>query len=142
MLPQPYASGTKPILQKRGYRQIVEGDDKTARAVLFWVDGHQVTAALIKTTIAADGRDQGLAWNMSVEKVDTSLAASHEREDPGVNGYEGSAELRPYRYPPTRWILTFADENEARRFIRTWHRRPFPLSRGGDSSLVYTELLW
>lgn len=134
-----YTPGTTAVLQGRGYPQLVDGEDKIGRSVLFKVDGQQVTTTMIRNTIAADGRQRGLAWNVSIEKLDTS---SVEVEDHASSDYDESAELRPQRHVPPRWILTFEDENEARRLIRIWHRKPFPLARGDGPRLVHAELLW
>lgn len=134
-----YTPGTKAVLQGQGYPQLVDGEDKTGRSVLFRVDGQQVTTPVIRTTIAADGRQRGLAWNFAIEKLDTSQVGP---EDHASSEHDGSAELRPQRHVAPRWILSFEDENEARRFIRNWHRRIFHLARGNGHRLVHAEFLW
>ena len=132
---------TKRLLDQRGYRQLVEGNDKRGRSVLFRVEGQQLTTSIIRDTIAADGQERGLAWGMSIEKVEKSAATT---VDGGchVLEYDGSPELRPQRTTPLRYILSFADENQARSFIRAWHRRPFPGTRGEGPNLVHAELMW
>jgi hypothetical protein len=52
-----------------------------------------------------------------------------------------------YRPPAARkWIVTFADATDAQRFVRTWHRRPFPFAGGfvpmEGAPIVHAELLW
>ena len=137
-----YSTGTRPLLHNRGYDQLVHGDGKTNGAVLFWVDGQQITSQVIRNTIAADGRERGLAWSVSIEKLDTSVAIIDQAQDPGSVADEGDSNLKTHRHIPARWILSFADEAEARRFIRAWHRMPFPLTRGDGPRLVHAEMLW
>ncbi len=134
-----YKPSTKALLQGRGYPQLVDGEDKTGRSVLFRVDGQQITTPVVRSTIAADGRQKGLAWNFSIEKLNTAQCSL---EDYGSSEYGTSAELRPQRHIAPRWILSFEDENEARRFIRTWHQTTFPLARGDGPRLVHAEFLW
>ena len=139
----PFYSGkTKAVLQERGYRQLVEGDRKSGRSVLFWVDGQSLTATIIRNIVAADGRDRGLAWNMVVEKVEPPKANFDEDIEAENSDYEEGAEWDSVRHTPSRWLLSFADENEARAFIRAWHRKPFPGARGEGLKLVRAEFLW
>ncbi|KAL6718322.1 hypothetical protein ACLMJK_004411 [Lecanora helva] len=142
MLKPPYAPRTRLIFRQRGYPQLVEGEAKAGRSVLFWIDGHQVTTSMIKRTLDEDGQERGLAWNMLIQRVDPSMAGADLEEDTGSGGYEGSDQLRHHRSPPARWILTFTDESRARGFIRAWHRKPFPIERAQVLSLVHTEFLW
>ena len=137
-----YKNGTRTMLQQRGYPQIVQDDDKTGRAVLFWVDGQQPATPVVKNTIGADGRERGLAWSVSVEKLDTSKAMPDESRDVEDAQDEEELESRFRRHAPSRWILSFADKTEAKRFVRAWHRTPFPSTRGGTPGLVHAEILW
>lgn len=50
-----YTSGTKAVLPDRGCPQLMRGEDKTGRSLLFRIDGQHVTTAMIRNTIAADG---------------------------------------------------------------------------------------
>lgn len=137
-----YTSGTKAILLERGYPQLLKGENKTGRSLLFGVDGQHLTTTMIRNAIAADGRQKGLAWNISVEKLDNSNSAGGGGEDLVSSEYDGGAELVSQQIIPPRWILVFKDENEARRFMRDWHRRPFSLTHGSGSKLVHLDFLW
>lgn len=139
----PYSAAMKTLLERRGYPQLVDGEDKSGRSVLFWVDGSlQLATQTVRNTISADGRTRGMAWNVSVEKVDTPQATMDQVEELEDTEDDGSAELRVDRRAPTRWILAFADEAEARRFIRAWHRTHISFPRGEGPRLVHTEFLW
>lgn len=138
-----YSPGMKRLFNQRGYRQLVEQDDKSGRSVLFWVDGPHLTTYIIRNVVATDGRERGLAWNMTVEQLDTSAPAREEFEGSNdVDEADESSELSFQHTNIKRWILSFADENETRRFIRAWHRRTFPQDRGDDRRLVHAEFLW
>ncbi len=132
---------TKRLLDQRGYRQLVGANDKRGRSVLFRVEGQQLTTSVIRDTMAADGRERGLPWGMSIEKVDNSAAMTVDGDCHGLE-YDRTPEMRPQSSTPLRYILSFADENHARSFIRAWHRRPFPAARGEGPSLVHAELMW
>ena len=139
---QTYSPGLKSLLDLGGYPQLVEGKDQTRRSVLFWLDGPQLTASAIKHTIAADGREKGLAWDIAVEAVDTSAVLANEHKEHKSEVLEEISELRPRRRLPHRWIISFVDEGEARRFIRAWHRRPIPSAQSYSQDLAHAEFIW
>ena len=141
LLSSQYDPRTKQLLDQRGYRQLVGVNDKRGRSVLFRVEGQQLTTSVIRDTMAADGRERGLAWGISIEKVDTSAAMTFNGDCHGQE-YDRAPELRTQRSGASRYILSFADENHARSFIRAWHRRPFPTARGEGPALVHAELMW
>lgn len=138
-----YSAGIKQVLDQRGYRRLLEETNKTGRSVLFWVDGQQLPTSVIKHTVAADGRDRGLAWDISIERLDTSIIAANGFEDSTSTEPDGLADFGARRHVPSRWIMSFSNENEARRFIRAWHRRRFPSApRGDNPALVQAEFIW
>ena len=112
------------------------------RSVLFTVDGQQLPTSVIKHTVAADGRDRGLAWNVSIDRLDTSSVAADGFEDSTGTETAELAGLGARRHAFSRWVLSFLNESEARRFIRAWHRRSIPLARGDDPVLVQAEFIW
>ena len=142
LLQPSHAAGINSILQQRGYRQLVQGEAKTGRSVLFWVDGQHLNTSVIRNAVAADGRDRGLAWDVSFDKVEDLKAISDEEIHRETDDYEGSTEPKTSQRSSCRWIMSFTDESEARRFIRSWHRKHFPMARGDGPRLVHTEFLW
>ncbi|KAL8790472.1 MAG: hypothetical protein Q9213_000624 [Squamulea squamosa] len=141
----PYGSTIRRLIEYQGYPQLTEPVDNTGRAVLFWVEGHYPTTNAVRAAIDQDGRERGLPWGSQVghkyvEKLELpseSPEDSEERED---------AEPMAQRRSSRRWIVKLGDENEARRFVRTWHRRDFPLPsdhvRGEKPPIVNAEFLW
>lgn len=142
------AGQMKRVLDQRGYRPISGETDKARRSVLFSVDGQHFSTAMIKHTLVADGRDRGLAWDISIDRLDNSIEAADGFEDSMSTSTEEHAELGARRHSPSTWVISFTNENEARRFIRAWHRRPFPPTRGvpsarsDDPALVQAEFIW
>lgn len=137
-----YSAVIKQVLDRPGYRQLLEEANKTSRCVLFWVDGQQLHTSVIQHTIAADGRERGLAWDVSIDRLDTSIAAADGAEDSTSIELDELARKGARRHASSRWIIAFSNENEARRFIRAWHRRPFPSAPGDDPSPVQAEFIW
>lgn len=145
----PYAGGVKDILAKGGYEHLVRPNERAGRAVLIWVDGYRPNIYSIKRFIAHDGRHRGLAWALatdvsSIEMLEVPSGVPSELEE---TTYMDDPELKLKKSDLLRWIVTFGDEIEARRFVRAWHRRPFPIpnardSYGGPLPLVNVELLW
>lgn len=142
LLSPPYSPNTEQLVSQRGYTQLTDGTDRTGRSVLFWVDGRNLTTSMIKHIVVADGRDQGLAWDMSIEQVDTLASTADAANHATAVAYDEFAETEARRCAPPRWILSFSDESMARRFIRVWHRRPFPSARGHEARLVHAEFIW
>ena len=136
-----YNHSTKRLLDQRGYRQLVKENNRTGRSVLFKVEGQQLTTSIVRDTMVADGRERGLAWGVSIEKIDNSIPRPDDGDSQGLED-NGSEELRTQRSNTLRWILSFTDESQARSFIRAWHRRGFPAARGDVPSLVHAELMW
>ena len=149
----PYSAGVKRLIDQRGYTQLVQPEEKAGRSVLFWVNGYQPSTSLVRNAIAQDGRDRGMDWALlngrkSIEKVDVPNVLG-DAEDTEIDSKEvedweerGGAKRT---YP--RWIIAFMDEDEARRFVRAWHRRPFAVSRDPSLQdepppLIHAEFVW
>lgn len=150
----PYSPAVKKMIDQRGYAQLVSPEEKGGRSVLFWVNGHQPQTNLVRNVIAQDGRDRGMEWALlngrkSIEKVDVPTIPGdvEDLEDSSLEEVEGGNEPVNGRRPYPRWVITFEDENEARRFVRAWHRRLFSVSRDPSLQdepppLVHAEFLW
>lgn len=142
LLSPSYAASIKQVLDQRGYRPLLKKTNKTGRSVLFSVDGQRWPTSVIRDAVAADGRDRGLAWDISVDRLDTMRTVADGFDEPTCTETDELAELGARRHAPFRWVMSFLNENEARRFIRAWHRRPFPSGRGHDRAIVHAEFIW
>jgi len=148
LLLPPYSAMVTSLVEHGGYRQLVDGTGKAANAVLFWVEGFQPSTFFLKEVIARDGRDRALLWEIAGEgggitKLEVPVAATTDHEGEA----EDEGETRQTRRVVARWVIKFKNEAEARRFVRSWHRRPFPLHRdsavyGEPPPLANAEFLW
>ena len=154
----PYSPDVKRLLSQRGYSQIIGPNDKTGRAVLLWVYGYQPNSASIRNMISRDGKNRGLAWALangekSIEKVEDPPMSMEkpgepdEPEKPEEHGHGEDADSNRTKSVYPRWLISFTDEDEARRFARSWHRKPFPLrgervAVGEPHPLIHAEVIW
>lgn len=138
----PFSIGLKRVLDRGGYLRQPDGEDRTGRAVLFSVEGVQPTTREMGHAIALDGRDRGMLWNLAIEKLDTIATSGVESEDPEAIETIERSHSSSRHWALKRWILSFGSENEARRFARAWHRKPFPSPRRHDESVMRAEILW
>ena len=136
-----HSASIKQMLDQRGYRPLLEETLKTGRSVLFSVDRQRWPTSVIRDAIAADGRDRGLAWDISIDKLGTPTAADGF-DDSATSEIGQLIELGARRHALSRWLISFPTENEARRFIRVWHRRLFPTAQCDDPALVLAEFIW
>lgn len=103
-----------------------ERDDALAARVRVRLIGSRITAATLRAAIARDGRERGLPWGVvEGEEGVAALAGSGawvERglfsAGPGVEGGVGR-KVRAF----DRFVVTFEEAGEARRFVRGWHGR-------------------
>ena len=142
LLNPSYSASIKQVLDQRGYRPLLGETLKTGRSVLFSVDRQRWPTSVIRDAVAADGRDRGLAWDISIDKLDTSSTAADGFDDSSGSEIGQLTDLGARRHALSRWMISFSTENEARRFIRVWHRRSFPSAQGDDPALVQAEFIW
>ena len=142
LLHPSYTAGIKQVLEQRGYHPLLEKTNKAGKSVLFSVDGQRWPTSMIRDAVAADGRDRGLEWDIAIHRLDTSGTAADSFDYSTSTETEELAQLGAPRLALSRWIVSFLNESEARRFIRVWHRRPFPLAAGDERALVQAEFIW
>lgn len=158
----PYSTSVQRLLDRRGYPELKTPKDKAGRCVLFWVDGFVPTIVQVRQFISLDNRARGLAWALldgknSIQQLEPDanpdleaesedrMRIERQQSDPGHKVHE----FFDYaRRKLIRWTIAFEDENEARRFVRRWHLRPFSdvfteRERKGDvKPLVHAEFMW
>jgi hypothetical protein len=165
-LSPPLSADLRRLLRNHGYPELTQPVDKTGRAVLFWVEGFVPALEQVQQLVTRDGRHRGMAWALlngkdSIQQFDSSSSSSKAGgdgdDDPDANEPAGTERegpgdrqaFRDYaRRIRIRWTIAFEDENEARRFVRRWHLRPFPeadrerVRRGAHAPAVHAEFLW
>lgn len=137
-----------------GHPAIVARQSKSENLVLLSLDKGPVAVYDLRAAIGRDGKERNLQWNLllgkdDIVKLDGGKALSEEEERAAeLDTLQGLEEKRRKRWQLPRFVVSFKDNQEARRFVRGWHRRPFPLARGlhnpGDEGppMVNAELLW
>ncbi|KAI9817361.1 MAG: hypothetical protein M1832_004667 [Thelocarpon impressellum] len=154
-LTPPFSTTVQRLLRNGGYERLkMRNALTTDNTVLIHIDGgpHLTTRALQKV-LDADGRHtrNGMPWRLAgdgrpISKLDAPLEP--DEDAPEVV----PAPKRPAPVAP-RWLVEFADRDEASRFVRAWHKRPLPLTQGPisqevaqqqeeDPGIVDAELVW
>ncbi|KAK1766804.1 hypothetical protein QBC33DRAFT_540283 [Phialemonium atrogriseum] len=107
--------------------------------VLVWLDGSQVTADTLLGAIEDDGKDRNLAWRL--QDGPRSIAPI-----PGAGFRNALEKGPPEKDDPTqqraRFIVSFAEAVEARRFARSWHKRELSLPDRDRTMVVNATALW
>ncbi|KAI9731090.1 MAG: hypothetical protein M1818_007947 [Claussenomyces sp. TS43310] len=153
--PQHHSPSIQRMITAGGHPALVARQSKCEHLVLFSLSaGHSsLTAYELAQMLGRDGRERNLPWALVGGSDDeiVKLQSKHESrkadEEPDFGDLGPDGGRRRRRRPPPRFILSFKDAPEARRFVRAWHRRPFPVARdritdGDEAPLVHTELLW
>lgn len=117
------------------------------RTVLLWIDGWTIgTIEVLKKMLSMDGRARNMPWGESAYR---NIVEDYHNQIPRVPDREVDQRNRSGNNASKKWLVTLKDEAEARRFIRSWHMRPFPawLQYKSDDHdepwpLVRTELMW
>jgi len=119
--------------------------------VMFTVDVGHIRAFELLAAIQQDGKNRNLHWALAENGI--SALASNQPDDvkeelfgDGDSEMEIEAAKKVFRLP-ARYVLSFKDQYEARRFVREWHRRPFPIDKEispGDEiqPIVNAEIMW
>lgn len=153
LLEPPFDPGLQWMINVGGPAALVARQSKTQHIVLFTTDRSYISSFELATAIAEDGKRRNLHWRLAgsarrgaIAKLELNALAqkNDNSEDVAVNHRVSST----YR-GPARYTISFKDSNEARRFVREWHRRPFPRLRQrprepGDEAppIIHAEVLW
>lgn len=130
---QPFSPLLRQIIEKSGYAPLVDGR-KTEHEVLLTADWGQLTMSALARAFAVDGRDRGIHWatlsnrtgirelHLPLPPQHTFSAIYHRMLD-GKDD-ENAGPPAPVRDDSRkRFIVSFRDEAEAKRFALAWHQR-------------------
>lgn len=131
------------MLSEGGAQSISSRQSRGEGLVLFSLDVGSVSSETLQETIARDGKRRNLHWALAGNPF-TTLEGREEGSD------ESSEEVVLKKLGPGRsskYMIAFKDRNEARRFVREWHRRALPLKREhspGEEAppIVNVQILW
>jgi hypothetical protein len=120
------------VLSDGGPAAIARQKTGSEDMVLFSVDWGQISHNDLRHAISDDGKRRNLHWDLidgegAIVKIngDQQNLDDESAEEAIVTRTPRSRNIRS----PTRYILSFKDPHEARRFVREWHRRPFPMQK-------------
>jgi len=156
----PYNPTVIQLLKEGGPAARITKESKAGEMVVFSVDMGHINQYDLEEALKDDGRRRNLHWKLGREEAgnivkltyddhnDYSEESSAEPEEKTRGTREERvARMKDEQRRPSRYVISFTDRNEARRFVREWHRRPFPVRRKrnpGDEPIpiVNAEILW
>ena len=157
MVNRPYSPAMIRILSEAGPAAIAREQRNAEDLVLFSLDTGQLSHYDLAAALGEDGRRRNLHWKLAGGKedivrlnneldVDDKMPEDVRDRSLSDDKTRHMPQNRPARMP-SRFIIPFQDALEARRFVREWHRRPFPGKREhrhGDEppGIVNAEILW
>ena len=133
------------MIAEGGHPLITARQSKSEDMVLFSLDKGYVGIYELRAALGRDGKQRNLQWNLlpgddDIVKLDGTKADATEAE------LEDHESRRRKRRQPPRFIISFKDQQEARRFVRAWHKRPFPSAQErqpeDEAPIVNAVLLW
>jgi len=155
LMNKPYRPPVIQMLKEGGPAARITEESKAGEMVIFSVDIGHILQYDLEEALRDDGRRRNLHWKFAKEgghifKLNY-VCQGENLEEPGEETGESIEAYRArkkaeYRRP-SRYVISFRDRNEARRFVREWHQRPFPVKRPrnpGDEPIpiVNVEILW
>ena len=151
ILQQPLSPTVQQLIKDGGYPQIATSDAVFENKVLFSLDKGFPTVQAIRLLLSKDQRERNLHWKLAEHHNDIlKLGKSNVESLVNVEGddvFDDQHRSTNRRTQHTRWILSFQDSQEARRFVRSWHRRAiedleYHSPDGEPSPQASAELLW
>ncbi|KAG9244821.1 hypothetical protein BJ878DRAFT_420544 [Calycina marina] len=153
-LRHPYPEAAKHMIYNHGPKHLRDLRPNQEGLVVFGLQSGIATVRDIKEVLDKDGRTRNFLWDLVPENpiVElTSLRNGQTVRPPRrmVNGgWDNlkSKENHENYVVPSRFVLKFQKTDEARRFVREWHRRPFPqpslYGDDEDAPVVEASYLW
>ncbi len=148
LINRPFTPKVAQLLNDDGPAAIARKQAKSENLVLFSVDWGRISHSDLRHAISNDGKARNLHWSLidgegAIMKINE---VERKEDDHLTEALSLNRRTRNVR-SPSRYILSFKDPHEARRFIREWHRRPFPTQKEqkvGDepAPIMNAELFW
>jgi len=144
LLKKPVQPAVQDLVNHGGHKVVDVQLPKSKGKVLLSLYG-DLNAADIRTAILNDGRERNLEWNLWDHDGIVQIGAA-KAEQLDLAQHDDPLQDKK-TVPLAKFIVTLKDITEARSFIRSWHRRPFPRQQeqsepDGLPPLVNVELLW
>lgn len=146
LLRRPYKPRYSQILRRGGPLGILKHKSMTEHLVLFSLDVGKISLDDLRDFLNHDGKRRNLSWKLAGGY--DAIMETQQHEDPESNVPVKDFKEKKQWLRPSSYVLPFAGEYEARRFVREWHRRQFPLRQQKQSShdnhisVINAELMW
>lgn len=148
--PEHHSPAIQRMIIQGGHPALVARQKKYEDLVLFSLNmGHsRLTAHELAQMLGRDAKERNLPWGLvGGDEAIVKLEVKRAEEDADADTALPDDARRRRRWRPPRFILSFKDAQEARRFVRAWHRRPLPvaperISDGEEGPIVNAEVLW
>ena len=151
ILTQPYSLSVQRLINNGGYPEIATTTGSVMEnKVLFSLDKGFPTIQAIRLLLSKDQKERNVPWKLAGTDSDIVWLGKSKGArlvDDGEDVAEDYHDSKNHRTQHTKWILTFQDSQEARRFVRTWHQRDiealqYHSPNGEPSPRARAELLW
>jgi hypothetical protein len=154
LMSPPFSPAVRRLIIDGAPPALLALQTKSQALVLFSLDqgnggNLNLSVADVKYRLNRDAKERNMAWGLfggEDEIVQLQSRRNSDDENEGLEAGDTLSGRRKRRVPP-RFVVSFRDVQEARRFVRMWHRRPFVLGkdRAEDDEIppvVNAELLW
>jgi hypothetical protein len=145
---RPYKPTVSRMLSDGGFVGAAQQQTRSEDMVLLSIDMGRITQWDLLRAIQDDGKRRNLHWKLAGKEDAIVKLKADETSEHGPGELREGFQSAPKGWnKPSRYIISFQDRHEVRRFVREWHRRPFPLQREhnpGDEALpmINAEILW
>ncbi len=113
--------------------------------VLLRLEGGKTAVEIVRAAVERNGEERNLAWRLD-ERDDAikPLESSGGKGRPAIQDNEGEENLVGVQSESLfgRFVVSFAEAAEARRFVRVWHRRELWDERTGRMIVINATVLW
>lgn len=142
MAKRPFQPSMLKMMTDGGPAAIAGRKNKAEDKVLFSVDQGTVTSSELRLALGDDGSRRNLQWELAGGENELLQLSG---DDTGDEGFRKSKKRSAQR--SATYLISFKDRHEARRFVREWHRRPFPVARARNQRdellpIVNAQILW
>lgn len=156
LLPKPFTPTIQRLIEDGGVPALVRLQVRTENLVLLNFDNGGdfgfISEHEVRRWLALDGRQRGLPWGLingdsEIVRLGSKSATSSSNSETDRATQKTSTSRSRLS---SRFVLSFKEQVEARRFVRQWHKQLFKLeSRSSESDragnapmVVNAELLW
>lgn len=146
LLSRPSSQNIEKLIANGGHSALIRRQAKCPNLVLINIsDGSDygfVSEYEVRRWLVSDGKARGLAWGL-IDGMDEIVRLDGRLEEDEEDD-ERDAVIEGRQKIPNRFVLSFKEDQEARRFVREWHKRGVSFGRrtGQDAMVIDAELLW